>query len=312
MSGFLYWIFVNLSLMLMQSDGYNSHFVETTHGRIHYLESSGQGPLPPMVLLHGIGCQSSDLYPVFQHLRAVSRKVILVDLPAHGKSEIPVEKLSFAEIQADFYQGMDRILASEEPVILFGNSLGGWESVLYADHNPAELAGLILVSPAGAQATEQDYTRLRQIFAHDSVAEPYSLLPLLFNKKLKNPSSVAMMIQARFSEPRVQSLMSRLSPEHTLEPQQLAKLKMPTLLIWGQQDRIFPNMLPFFKAHLPPQTEILEPPLFTHSPYLEGTMDRELHLMMTQWAWKTFKPNMPLPPFSVELAENEINLLDSL
>ncbi len=281
---------MQLSVWLVQADGYQSRFVATAHGRVHYFESAGQGQLPPMVLLHGIGCQSTDLYPVFQHLRAVSRKVIVVDLPAHGETDLPVERLPLATVQASFYQGLDQILAHEEPVILFGNSLGGWEALHYAHHAPAELAGLVAVSPAGARARAADYERLRQIFARDSIEEPYSLLPLLFNKELKAPGLVALLLQARFSQPRVKALMAQLSPEMTLPPEHLQTLPMPTLLIWGQQDRIFPDMLPYFKAHLPPRAEMLEPPLFTHSPYIEGDMDRELHDLMVQWATRVFAP----------------------
>ena len=304
MSAFLYWIFVQLSVLLVQVDGYQSRFVATDQGRVHYYESAGQGSLPPIVLLHGIGCQSTDLYPVFRHLRAVSRKVIVVDLPAHGETEIPVEKLSLQAVQQSFYQGLDQILAQEEPAILFGNSLGGWQALLYAQHAPQELAGLVAVSPAGARADDPAYQRLRQIFAHDTIEEPYSILPLLFNKKLAAPGVVAMMIQARFSQPRVKALMERLSPEMTLPPEHLQKLNMPTLLIWGGQDRIFPDMLPYFKAHLPPQAEILEPSFFTHSPYIEGEMDRELHQLMVQWATRVFPAQVaePAAPIFFQLA----------
>lgn len=297
MSAVLYWIFVQLSLLLVQADGYTSHFVETAHGKVHYLESAGQGPLPPIVLFHGLGCQGTDLYPVFRHLRAVSSKVILVDLPAHGQTEIPVETLSLAETQRSFFQGMDQILAQEAPVILFGNSLGGWQSLLYAQHNPAELAGLVVVSPAGAEGTEAQYTRLRQVFTHDTIEEPYTVLPLLFNKDLSVPGLVAMMIQGRFSLPRVRTLMSQLSPEMVVPPELLHNLKPPTLFIWGQSDRIFPDMLPYFKAHLPPQAEVHEPPHFTHSPYIEGEMDRELFDLMLTWASRVFPETQAQIPF---------------
>ncbi|PIQ23128.1 hypothetical protein COW36_00185 [bacterium (Candidatus Blackallbacteria) CG17_big_fil_post_rev_8_21_14_2_50_48_46] len=285
---FLYWVFVQLSLFLTGVDGYNSHFVKTEHGQVHYLEAEGQGDLPPMVFFHGIGCQATDMYPVMMHARQYARKVISVDLPAHGQTDIPVEKLSLAEIRKTFNQGMDQILAQEEPVVLFGNSLGGWQALLYAEHRPEELAGLIVVSPAGARAEAPQYDRLRQIFAHDSTEKPESLLPLLFNKQLANPGLVADLIKARFSDPRVQVLMQKLTPESTLQPQTLQKLSMPTLLIWGQKDRIFPGMLPFFKQNLPPQAQVLEPAEFTHSPYIEGKMDQELSELMFSWATGVF------------------------
>ena len=39
----------------------------------------------------------------------------------------------------------------------------------------------------------------------------------------------------------------------------------------------------FFKQCLPASTRVLEPAHFTHSPYIEGEMDRELAGLMQDW-----------------------------
>ena len=61
-----------------------------------------------------------------------------------------------------------------------------------------------------------------------------------------------------------------LSTDDLLTPGVLARLSMPTLLLWGKRDRILPaSSLEFFKRHLPPHAEVEEPWSFGHSPFLE-------------------------------------------
>lgn len=274
---------MHLGLFMMGTQGYSSQNIQTDHGPIHYIEAEGQGDLPPIVLIHGIGSQALDLYPVFNQLRPYTKKIIALDLPAHGLSNVPVEHMNFQEVQDSFYHAMDLLLSKEEPVLLFGNSLGGLEAILYANYNPNELAGLILVSPAGAQMNPEQYQRLEHIFLVDATQHPENLLPLLFNQLPSNPEMSASLIQARFSGERMQAFMSYLNRDTMLQPDQVKNLSMPTLLIWGKQDRLFPGLLPFFKRLLPAETLILEPEHFTHSPYIEGNMHVELSQMIINW-----------------------------
>jgi pimeloyl-ACP methyl ester carboxylesterase len=284
LSAWLLWLASNLSGLMLALTGYTQGYVPTDYGRIHYFEAQGQGRLPPVVLLHGIGSQASDLFLIAEGLRPHVRKIITVDLPGHGQSEVAVEALPLEAFQTSVYQGLDQILAHEEPAILFGNSLGGWQAIRYAQYHPAELASLILVSPAGAQLQEPEYLRLQQIFGHDSTQKPEVLLPLLFNQPPPMADTVATFLQGRFSTPGIQGLLKRLDRESCLKPEQLQKLKLPVLLIWGKQDRVFPEELAFFKQALPPHARIIEPEHFTHSPYIEPGMDHELVQLMRDWS----------------------------
>lgn len=284
LSSWLTALATQLMVMLMGISGYSSRYLNTDHGRLHYFEATGTGTLPPILMVHGIGSQASDLYLVAEKLRPYVRKVISLDLPGHGLSEIPVTSLSLEQFQNNIYQGLDQLLAHEDPVVLFGNSLGGWQAVRYALHKPQELAGLILVSPAGAQLSDAEFARLHQIFAIDSTAHPETLVPLLFNQPPPLEGTFAQLIQGRFGSPDVQALLGRLNRESCLTPEQLGSLSPPTMLIWGAQDRIFPKEeLPFFKQYLPKGSQIIEPEHFTHSPYVEAGMESELATMVLEW-----------------------------
>lgn len=277
------WMALQLSLLLLTFSGYARGYVDTDAGRLHYFEAEGSGSQPPVLLIHGIGSAASDWFPVSQALRPYVRKVIMVDLPGHGLSEVPVEKLTVDQVEASIDQGLDRLLADEPPVTLIGNSLGGWQALNYALHNQAELASLVLISPAGARIDAGEHARLKQIFAHDSIEAPQKLIPLLFNQAPPFPDTIGDFLKGRFSQPGVQALLRNFGAETCLPAERLGELRMPILMIWGHQDRIFPVELPFFKKYLPARTRYLEPAHFTHSPYIEAGMEQELVQAIVGW-----------------------------
>lgn len=280
----LFGFLLYFSTLLVGFQGFQSHEVSTRYGDLHYFEAQGQGDLPPIVMLHGLGSQAADLSILFPHLLPHTRKIIALDLAAHGHSRVPVERLSLDDIEQSFYQGLDHILADEGPVILWGNSLGGWHAILYALHRPQALSHLILVSPAGAQVTAEQAQSLEEVFIQNSAHNPEALLPLLYNTEPAYRDFAVSLLRSRFGHPAVQAYMQRLNPERFLKPEELQALQTPTLLIWGDSDRIFPGQRPFFVQHLPAaQTQVLTPPHFTHSPYIEADMELELTQMMLHW-----------------------------
>ena len=55
-----------------------------------------------------------------------------------------------------------------------------------------------------------------------------------------------------------------------MQAEQLRALPMPTLLIWGQSEKLLPyEGLDFFRAHLPAHAEIHEVKGFGHMPQME-------------------------------------------
>lgn len=285
----LVWLWLHLSVWLLGASGYQSHHIATPDGSLHYLEAPGQGELPPILLLHGLGSQASDLYPLMLVLRPLTRKVLAVDLPAHGLTQLPVDKLELTQLQHNLYAGLDQILATEPPVILFGNSLGGLMAMYYALQRPDNLAGLSLVSPAGAQLSPAAYVELEHIFLHEAQQEPSRLVARLFNAPPPFSEPLAEFLQARFRQAQVQALMQQLKPELSLQPVHLQGLHLPVLLIWGQSDRIFSEGLDFYKRYLPSQSQIVEPVHFTHSPYLESQMETELGRLILDWMMQQHK-----------------------
>jgi pimeloyl-ACP methyl ester carboxylesterase len=98
----------------------------------------------PIVLLHGLGSSSDDWLQTARRL-ARHHRVVLVDLPGHGESDMP-EPFSLERAVAS----LDRALAGIPggPPILVGHSLGGLIAAAEAIDHPDRIRGLILIETA--------------------------------------------------------------------------------------------------------------------------------------------------------------------
>ena len=63
-----------------------------------------------------------------------------------------------------------------------------------------------------------------------------------------------------------------------LKPHMLARIGVPTVLVWGGADRLLPaSGLDFFRAHLPAHAIIAAPPSFGHCPFLDMPDELAVH-----------------------------------
>ena len=145
--------------------GYRSRTIPTSVGEVHVLEADGRGKLPTLVLLHGFSSAGVHYFPLLHSLRRRFRRIVLPDLPAHGFSGSPRGGVRGETLLDGLTEALDAVL--DEPVILFGNSLGGIAAIRYALARPARVRGLILCSPTGAAMSAEGLPEVRFTFDHD-------------------------------------------------------------------------------------------------------------------------------------------------
>jgi pimeloyl-ACP methyl ester carboxylesterase len=101
---------------------------------------------PPIVLIHGAGCNLEDMRLALGERLAARHRVILVDRPGMGWSWRKDQRDSSPAYQADVLCAvLDRL--SVKRAVLVGHSWGGALAVAFALNHPARLAGLVLLAP---------------------------------------------------------------------------------------------------------------------------------------------------------------------
>ena len=130
----------------------------TIHGYRRAVRMAGDGPT--LLLLHGIGDDSSTWAEIIPHL-ASTHTVIAPDLLGHGRSDKPRADYSVAA----YANGMRDLLAAlgVARVTILGHSLGGGVAAQFAYQFPQMVDRLILVSAGGVAKEVHPLLRLSSV-----------------------------------------------------------------------------------------------------------------------------------------------------
>jgi pimeloyl-ACP methyl ester carboxylesterase len=154
--------------------------------------------------------------------------------------------------------------------VLVGHSLGGWLAARLALLPAASASGLILVNPAGAVLPAAQWAGFRELL--DS-ADARAYLQRAFYRA---PIALRLFpgeIARAMSAPTTRAFLDALAAEDFLRDAELATLRMPVRVVWGEHDRLLPvGTLPFFRAHLP-RAEVVTLARAGHLPHLEAPAD---------------------------------------
>lgn len=197
------------------------------------LMRSGAGD--PLIYLHG--ASGASWLPFLETL-SKHFDVIAPEHPGFGQSDTP-DWLDNIHDLAYFYLDLFAELKLSG-AHLVGNSLGGWIAAEIAVRSTANLASLTLAGSAGLQVPGaaqidsfliSDEQRLRAFFydqkkAAEMIARVLS--PEMEDIALKNRAVVARLSwQPRSHDPDLHKWLHRID--------------VPTLLVWGDSDRLFPK-----------------------------------------------------------------------
>lgn len=205
---------------------------------IHYFDL-GSGPV--VVLVHGLGSRKEDWLPVLEPL-AQKYRLLVPDQIGFGKSEKPLLDYS-VQTYVDFLNEFLRQLKVEK-ASLVGESLGGWISALYA----VELADgahlipmekLVLVDAAGLKrdaptpnlnpSSLETMRAVMEMVFYDTSWLNDDALRKIFTDKLSVHDGYT-----------VRSLLANPMLATERLDDRLGKIKTPTLVMWGKQDKLIP------------------------------------------------------------------------
>jgi len=104
-------------------------------------------PIPPVLLVHGVGSSLETWGDVPERLSERGIPVIAVDLPGHGRSSKAPGDYSLGAFASTLRDLLDHL--GHERVHLVGHSLGGGISMQFTYQFPTRPASLVLVSSGG-------------------------------------------------------------------------------------------------------------------------------------------------------------------
>ncbi|MCM5529410.1 alpha/beta fold hydrolase [Parasegetibacter sp. NRK P23] len=249
------------------------HYEIKQQDKFRFVEE-GQGE--PLVLLHGLfGALSnfSDLIEYFrQHYKVVVPMLPLFDLDILHTSVGGLQKYVHKFIEARDYNNIH----------LLGNSLGGHVGLVHILKHPERIKSLILTGSSGlfengmgdTYPKRGDYEYIRkktELTFYDPAMATKELVDEVYeivNSRLKVIKIIALAKSA---------IRNNLGEE-------LAQIKQPTLLVWGNNDTITPPFVAREFNKLIPNSELHFIDKCGHAPMMEvpGEFNSILHKFLTK------------------------------
>jgi pimeloyl-ACP methyl ester carboxylesterase len=228
----------------------HSSFIKIGDIDVHYRTEGKSDDSIPIVLLHGTGA-SLHTWDNWVKMLAPQKKVIRLDLPAFGLTGPNPDRIYSMEFYSNF---MIKFLDSLniDQCILGGNSLGGGIALHTAAIIPDRIRCLILCDATG-YPSEAESTPMAMRLARVPILNylfrfitPVSVVrksveDVYFDKSKVNESLVMRYYELALYPGNRQAFIDRMSHERFPDMTNvIERISMPTLIIWGEQDKLIP------------------------------------------------------------------------
>jgi pimeloyl-ACP methyl ester carboxylesterase len=217
--------------------------VPKTSGRVeangvdYYYEIHGQGE--PLLLLHG-GLGSIDMFASVLPILAEHREVVGVDLHGHGRTALGDRKIDLVDMGDDLAAILERL--GYEQVDVMGYSLGGGVAFRLAVQHPGKVRRLVIVSASYSTDGLHPEMRPQEGAVSGEMAEAMKGTPMYeaYMAVAPHPEDFPNLLD------RIGELMSQ-----TFDwSEDIAKLTMPVMLVYGDSDMYRPDHIVDFYRRL--------------------------------------------------------------
>ncbi|CAN5880606.1 alpha/beta fold hydrolase [soil metagenome] len=264
--------------------------VQVGNFMISYLEG-GQGET--VFLIHGFQ-SNKDIWIKLAAELTQHYHVIAIDLPAHGNSTVLMDQNYSIPEQTQRVVAIMEKLQLTRPVHVMGHSMGGAIALYLTVTAPEHVKSLALMSAAGVTSptpselmtrlqhgenplivhNEQDYKNMLAFTMTDAPFIPSPLLATLTREAIAR-------------EPIATKIFKEIQAKSSINIEQaMRQIKVPTLVIWGDKDRVLDVSSTTIFQDLIPKTQVVILKNVGHTPQLERTKDTAL-------AYETFLAALP-------------------
>ena len=227
------------------------HQVEIDGVPVNYVDI-GAGEREPIVFVHGLGGQWQNWLENLPRA-AQERRVIALDLPGFGLSPMPRDKITISGYGRVVDALCERLGLGRVDVV--GNSMGGYVSAELAIQFPQRVDQLVLVSAAGitsanlAHAPILTLGRIATAIVTHTAAQDRALAAraktrhasLLFVARHPSRLRADFAYEAFFKGTGKPGFMDALVANLEYDfRDRLPEIRVPTLIVWGENDSIIP------------------------------------------------------------------------
>jgi pimeloyl-ACP methyl ester carboxylesterase len=229
--------------------------IDTASGPVGLVDV-GDGP--PAVFVHGVGT-SSHLWRAVIDRVVGARRCIALDLPGHGSTPLRADQDLTLGVLASFVADACDALGLADGIDLVANDTGGAVAQIVAARRPERLRTLTLTNcdthdrvppPAFLPIVQMARAGLFAPMARRLLVDPARARRFGYGPGYQDPAMLSDELLRAWTEPLYgsveaargfQRLLAGLRPDDLLavEPQ-LGRLTVPTLIVWGTDDRNFP------------------------------------------------------------------------
>lgn len=195
---------------------------------MHYYCAGRRGA--PIVLIHGLG-NSSEIWASLFPLLSREQLVYAPDLPGFGQTPVAAEGLMIRTHVLYLQRFLDAL--GYPCVTLMGNSLGGWIAAQFAVSYPSRVEHLYLLNSAGLRRED-----MQSPYATDRESAQHAM-DRIWGYHVPLPGFLLDAV-IRTSQMRAyKGFIIGYDVEEELD-EVLEKVHVPTTIIWGMRDGIFP------------------------------------------------------------------------
>src|SRR3954463_1796238 len=231
------------------------HQVEIDGRPVNYVDygGPGSGELEPVVFVHGLGGCWQNFLENIPRAAAEGRRVIALDMPGFGFSEMPREEISISGYGRVVNSLCDLLDLGE--VVLVGNSMGGFIAAETAIQFPVRVARVVLISAAGVTTSD---LRSRPILAgarvvaavatrtatmSERVVRRRHVRHLVYHSFIRHPTRIRneLLYEITRGSGRpgfVDALQAIMDYDFR---DRLPEIGCPTLIVWGTEDMLVPS-----------------------------------------------------------------------
>ena len=231
-----------------------SSFINISGTNVHYRDEGIYNDSIPIILIHGTG-SSLHAYNIWSKNLKKNKRIIRMDLPAFGLTGPFLNKdYSISNYTIFLGKFLDRLNITQ--CILVGNSLGGEIAWRFAVQEPVIAKKLILIDPGGYPAISRSVPiafKLARVpvlnklltYITPRFLVRSSIENVYFDKSKVSDKLVNRYFDLTLRKGNREAIVDRLKVSTTLtnginKHASIKKIKQPTLIIWGSDDRLIP------------------------------------------------------------------------